>query len=296
MVYYARDPASYYAQRQQDQRQQFMNLLNLYLQKRQWAQQRKQQEWEKQMAEKKYELAKKEGEAYIGAQKAQEYSRLHPIVKPPEFVQVAELLLKYPANTPQGKALREAKGIKSPEDEFRWFAKRESFKAGLKNTGDKIYDYYESPEYKYDSKKLANVIKRYSSLKKAKESLLSKPIRDLPTGINRKEIQTQYENLDKTIKILYRIEEALDSGVPLNPAYRKYLNKVTQNQDDVISGKLASFENLLDTEQPTSQKPIRTLEDVLTLIPEDDLKRLRNEGYDDTTIAQAFIEMTQSKK
>jgi len=78
MVYYARDPASYYAQRQQDQRQQFMNLLNLYLQKRQWAQQRKQQEWEKQMAEKKYELAKKEGEAYIGAQKALTESRLRP--------------------------------------------------------------------------------------------------------------------------------------------------------------------------------------------------------------------------
>jgi len=68
--YYARDPASYYAQRQQDQRQQFMNLLNLYLQKRQWAQQQKQQEWKKQMAEKEHELAKKRGEAYIGTQKA----------------------------------------------------------------------------------------------------------------------------------------------------------------------------------------------------------------------------------
>jgi len=303
--YYARSPADYYMQRQQDQRQQFMNLLNLYLQRQQTGRQQKQQDWANKMKQKQYELEKQRTAAYTGAQEALEYSRLHPAVKAPEFVQVAELLLQYPANTPQGKALREAKGIKSPEDEFRWFQKRESFKAGLKNTGDKIYDYYDSPEYKYDAKKLANIIKRYAALKKTKASLLSKPVDAIPTGLNKQDIQEEYNNLDKTMKMLYRVEQALDSGVPLNKAYKKFLNEVAQNPKDVMSGKFTSIEKLLNQTSwvnqqgaptPTKQKPIRTLDDVLTLIPEQDLKRLREEGYDDITIAQAYIEMAQQEK
>lgn len=307
MTYNARSPADYYMQRQQGQREQFMNLLNLYLQKQQIGRQQKQQEWENQMAQKKFELAQKEGEAHIGAQSALEYSRLHPTVKLPEFVQVAELLLKYPEDTPQGKALREAKGIKSSEDEFRWFQKRESFKAGLKNTGDKIYDYYNAPEYKHDATKLSNIIKRYASMKKTKETLLSKTSETLPIKVVKRlpDIQKEYDNLDKTMKVLYRVEQALDSGVPLNKDYKKFLNDIAQNPQDVMNGKFTSFGNLIDSAQrtnvpktsaPTTQKPIRTLTDVLTLIPQEDLTRLREEGYDDTTIAQAYIEMMQSEK
>jgi len=78
--YYARSPADYYMQRQQDQRQQFMNLLNLYLQRQQTGRQQKQQDWANKMKQKQYELEKQRTAAYTGAQEALVKSRLQPNV------------------------------------------------------------------------------------------------------------------------------------------------------------------------------------------------------------------------
>ena len=174
--------------------------------------------------------------------------------KVPEKMQLAQLLMKYSVDTPEGKAIRKAYSIKTQEDEDRAmevFKEKEDYKAslvkgrgGLSAGGEAVQKRWEIT--REETKKNARVARDATYVNKALTRFTKERERMFTAlgKLNDKQKPEQQANIahiDNAISILDSINAQLRSGEPLpDEAYQKTAD-ILANMKNIRQG-LYDFE------------------------------------------------------
>ena len=231
-----------YAMHQQSRKDDWIRqLLQMFMMKQQRG--TEEERWGKE-----HELSKTRTKAYETQAETQRMQAERPAAPPkvPEKIQVAQLLMKYGADTPEGKAVRKAYKITTPEDEAKAmdvFKEKADYTAKLRPTPG---------AGKQES--AAESLRRYN-LNKEDTALKTKWTRDktfittktkrlvtererMVKGLdpnNKKfmaEQQPRIANVDKAIAEMDRIDALLSAGGPLPPEeFDKAKNLITHMED-----------------------------------------------------------------
>ena len=237
-----------YAMHQQSRKDDWMRqLLQMFMMKQQRG--TEEERWEKE-----HELSKTRTKAYETQAETQRMQAEKPAAPPkvPEKIQLARLLMKYSADTPEGKAIRKAYKIKTQSDEDRAmdvFKEKADYRAKLRPTpgagqkasaAESLRRYNLNKEdtalktkWTRDKTFITNKTKR---LVKERERMVKGLDPNNPDKDFMKQQQPRIANMDKAIAEMDRIDALLSSGGPLPPEeYSKAKNLIT-NMEAVKNG------------------------------------------------------------
>ena len=251
MPVYTNPGPQQYAMHQQSRKDDWIRqLLQMFMMKQQRG--TEEERWGKE-----YELSKTRTKAYETQADTQRMQAERPAAPPkvPEKLQVAQLLMKYGADTPEGKAIRKAYKITTPEDEAKAmevFTKKEEIKANLKSKSGGLSEGGKAVQKRWeigreeakhqakvtqDSTYVAKALTRFSKEKERMFTALGKLT-------DKKQVVEQEANIahvDNAISMLDGINAQLRGGEPLPDEAYKKVTDILSNMKNIRQG-LYNFE------------------------------------------------------
>ena len=246
MPVYTNPGPQQYAMHQQSRKDDWIRqLLQMFMMKQQRG--TEEERWGKE-----HELSERRTKAYETQAETQRMQAERPEAPPkvPEKIQVAQLLMKYGADTPEGKAVRKAYKITTPEDEAKAmdvFKEKEDYKATLRpkpgagqgaTAAESLRRYNLNKEdaalktkWTRDKTFITNKTKRLVTERE-------RMVKGLDPN-NKKfmaEQQPRIANMDKAIAEMDRIDALLSSGGPLPPEELSKAKNLITHMEDVKNG------------------------------------------------------------